>query len=244
MPTNATSHEVAAPQAGATPIASSSPGVRLAPRKLVAGVAIYLLVALGGIVLLRTAVFEAFEIDGPSMEPTLYGGDRVVVDKAAFGLWLPGADAATHSWASPLQGDVVIAKSPFDDVDIVKRVVAVGGQTVAWTDGQLVVDSVPASLDEIGACLGNGHTSSSCRRYVETVGSHRWVIAQSPFMAPAERSPVRIPPGHVYLLGDRRDHSNDSRNPMIGPVPVARIKGRAFFLYFSHMASRIGSSVL
>src|SRR5690606_12608590 len=76
---------------------------------------------------LRTCLFEAFEIEGPSMEPTLLNGDRVVVSKFAYGLFLPLRDHAEITWGQPKVGDVVILKSPADGVDIIKRVIGVGG---------------------------------------------------------------------------------------------------------------------
>ena len=86
---------------------------------------------IGGAVLLalviRTCLFEAFEIEGPSMEPTLLNGDRVVVSKFVYGLFLPFRDQADISWGGPDVGNVVIIKSPADGVDIVKRVIGVSG---------------------------------------------------------------------------------------------------------------------
>ena len=79
---------------------------------------------------IRTCFFEAFEIEGPSMEPTLLNGDRVVVSKFAFGLFLPLRDHAELTWGTPSVGDVVIIKSPADGVDIIKRVIGVGGDTI------------------------------------------------------------------------------------------------------------------
>src|SRR5438045_5526536 len=92
----------------------------------------------GGAVLLalviRTALFEAFEIEGPSMEPTLLNGDRVVVAKFMFGLFLPLRDHADITWGAPKLGDVVIIKSPADGVDIVKRVIGIGGDFIEVHD--------------------------------------------------------------------------------------------------------------
>ena len=104
---------------------------------------------IGGAVLLaifiRIVLFEAFEIDGPSMEPTLQHGDRVVVAKMLYGLFLPYTHEAVMTWGSPHLGDVVIVNSPADGVDIVKRVIGVAGDTIEIRDGRILRngDAVP-----------------------------------------------------------------------------------------------------
>ena len=97
------------------------------------------LLTIGGALLLalliRVTLFEAFAIDGPSMEPTLLDGDRVVVAKYPFGLFLPFTDEATLNWGGPDPGDVIILHSPADNEDIVKRVIGVGGDEILIRDG-------------------------------------------------------------------------------------------------------------
>ncbi|MEY2929572.1 MAG: hypothetical protein RL033_321, partial [Pseudomonadota bacterium] len=84
---------------------------------------------------IRIVLFEAFEIEGPSMEPTLLNGDRVVVVKFLYGIFLPFMDDALMTWGQPNPGDVVIVKSPRDNVDIVKRVVGLPGDVIELKDG-------------------------------------------------------------------------------------------------------------
>src|SRR5688572_9284899 len=74
--------------------------------------------AVGLAMFIRIMLFEAFEIEGPSMEPTLLNGDRVVVAKFMYGLFLPFMPEASFTWGAPTPGDVVIVKSPADDIDI------------------------------------------------------------------------------------------------------------------------------
>lgn len=191
---------------------------------------------IGGAVLLalviRTCLFEAFEIEGPSMEPTLLNGDRVVVSKFAFGLFLPLRDHAEVTWSSPHVGDVVIIKSPADGVDIVKRVIGVGGDFIEMRDDRVYRNGEPLPLSDTGPCkTGIGSLQPECRVYESKVGDHQFLMSKA--RGSPDPMPVRVPEGHIYVLGDHRDHSNDSRNPMVGAIPINRIKGRALSIYWS-----------
>jgi signal peptidase I len=101
---------------------------------------------------IRIVLFEAFEIDGPSMEPTLLNGDRVVVSKFPFGLFLPFTDDAVVSWGMPHAGDVVIVKSPADGVDIVKRVIGVPGDRIEVRDDVVYRNGESIRVQVLGPC--------------------------------------------------------------------------------------------
>ena len=185
---------------------------------------------IGGAILLavfiRIVLFEAFEIDGPSMEPTLQHGDRVVVAKMLYGLFLPQMHEAVETWGAPNVGDVVIVNSPADGVDIVKRVIAVGGDTIEIRDGQTIRngEAIPRRL--IGDCERDqqkepqdavpglrGEWSKACT-YTDLLQEEGW--------SELDRGELRIPKDHIYVRGDHRDHSNDSTNPLIGRGADAR----------------------
>ncbi|MAQ14347.1 MAG: signal peptidase I [Sandaracinus sp.] len=197
---------------------------------------------IGGAVLLavfiRIVLFEAFEIDGPSMEPTLLNGDRVVVAKMLYGLFLPKMNEAVLSWGEPHLGDVIIVHSPADDVDIVKRVMGVPGDTVQQREDGFYRNGELVERREVGPCNPDERLEDpfddldECIIYEETVAGRSFRISDS---GHGERigPPVTVPPGHVYVRGDHRDRSNDSTNPHIGAVPIERVKGRALFIYLS-----------
>jgi signal peptidase I len=181
---------------------------------------------------IRTCLFEAFEIEGPSMEPTLLNGDRVVVAKYAFGLFLPLRDQADFTWGAPEVGDVVIIKSPADGVDIVKRVIGVAGDSIEMRADRVYRNGKPLPMLDDGACkAGMGAHQPDCRIYRSRVGARDFRISTA--QVSLDPMPIVVPKHAIYVLGDHRDHSNDSRNPMVGAVPISRVKGRAQAIYWS-----------
>lgn len=191
---------------------------------------------------IRIVFFEAFAIDGPSMEPSLLNGDRVVVAKYPYGLFLPFASEAILTWGSPEVGDVVIVKSPADEEDIVKRVIGVAGDTVSMVDGQVFRNGEAVPTEEVGPCedASQKEIDPDCRVYEETVGDRSWHTSHGDLNFTrrdlANWAPMTVPDGHIVVLGDHRDQSNDSRN--IGLIPLNRVKGHALFIYWSNDPGR------
>lgn len=196
---------------------------------------------IGGAVLLalfiRIGLFEAFEIDGPSMEPTLLNGDRVVVAKFMYGLFMPFTDEALLTWGIPDVGDVVIVHSPLDNIDIVKRVIGVPGDRIEILDGVVHRNGEPIQRRVVGPCRGEQHEpAEECEWIEEGIGDHTWYTSHSTYSVPDTTEELTVPAGHIFVMGDHRDRSNDSRNPRVGMIPGSRVKGRALAIYWSNDA--------
>ena len=158
---------------------------------------------------IRTFVIQAFKIPSPSMVPTLLIGDHILVNKFLFGFQIPFSDGKIMAIREPERGDVIVFKYPKDRrLDFIKRCVAVGGETVEVRDkevfinGELVTFPQAIFLDEGSLLSGR-----------DTFG------------------PVTVPEGKVFVMGDNRDNSNDSR--FWGYVDLADVKGKAMVIYWS-----------
>jgi signal peptidase I len=185
--------------------------------------------------LIRMVACEPFQIEGPSMEPSLLDGDRVIVSKFAYGLTLYFVEEALVTWSIPELGDVVILTSTAADrAVIVKRVVGLPGDVIEFKGDRAFRNGEPLRVSEVGHCAPGEqkHADPSCRVYEERVGDHSFHISQSAhFDGYYESRRVVVPDGHVYVLGDHRDESRDSR--AVGPIPASRVKGRVETIYLS-----------
>ena len=185
---------------------------------------------------IRQFIVQAFRIPTGSMEKTLLVGDFLFVDKFVYGAKTPdrihipllNVTLADHlpvlklpAIRQPRQGDVIVFQFPNDPTqDYIKRCVAVPGDTVQVRNGLLYVDG-------------------------KEFEKHAWHDREKELHgAPQNISfgPIVVPPGHVFMMGDNRDNSFDSR--FWGPLDEQLIRGRALFIYWSwdadHMRPRLG----
>lgn len=147
------------------------------------------LVAAVVLVALVVTALEPLRVTSESMSPTLGTGDQVLVDKL------------TGHWRAPAVGDVVVFRDPVGERLVVKRVVALAGQSVALEDGELVVDSTVRHEPQVD---------------VSRIDSTYF-------------GPVTVPPDAVFVLGDNRAESIDSRT--YGAVPVDDLVGRVVLTF-------------
>ncbi len=186
------------------------------------------LLFLVGLGLFRTAIADWNPIPSGSMRPTLLEGDVVFVNRLAYDVKVPLTDIVVAPLAEPKRGDIVTFTSPADGTRLIKRLVALPGDTVEMRDEVLFVNGEAAQyLDpaQIEEPAGAGQWIAAVRAR-EVLGASSRVVQILP-RAPALRSfgPLRVPAGHYFMLGDNRDNSFDSR--YFGFVPRERLIGRA-----------------
>jgi len=187
--------------------------------------------------LLRAFVVEAFQIPSGSMIPTLEVGDHIFVAKFSYGLSIPFTDQKIFEYSSPKRGDVIVFKFPQDhSTDYIKRVVGLPGDRLELRQNELFINDRPMPREhggiyrysEGGRGLAEEHESDL---WFETLDDKRHEDIQELNRPPASFGPIIVPEGNVFVMGDNRDNSSDSR--VWGPVKHDLIKGRALIVWWS-----------
>lgn len=170
------------------------------------------LVALLIALVVRTLVIQAFKIPSGSMENTLLVGDHIFVNKFIFGYHIPYTKGRVLAFRHPERGDIIVFEFPEDpSKDFIKRVVGIPGDTVEIRRKKLYVNGSP--VDE-------GYV-----RYADGPGADGFPPARDNLPS------VKVPPGKLFVMGDNRDRSYDSR--FWGFVDMDKVVGKALFIYFS-----------
>ena len=200
------------------------------------------LIAIG----IRTVAFEPFNIPSTSMEPTLLVGDYLFVSKYSYGYsrfsmpFAPDIFSGRLFGRLPERGDVVVFKVPYDTtIDYIKRVIGLPGDKIATRGGELFINGVqvPRVRGDVSISTDSGIPTQG-RLYTETLpNGRRHEIKKLTDEGEANNYPeITVPPGQLFVMGDNRDNSADSRfrnPPGVGLLPVENVVGRAEFLFFS-----------
>ncbi len=190
---------------------------------------------------IRPFVVEAFKIPSGSMEDTLLVGDRILVCKFIYGFKMPGTDIRVFDFHKPARGDVFVFIPPHEeDRNFIKRIVAIEGDTV-HTEGETLYVNGKAVDDSAYTKHAAGHVFRrgnfppfrKTEKYMEKNEIYDdYILTDNQFKRKfPEGKPFTVPKGHVFAMGDNRDHSSDSRT--WGPVDIDDIKGQAFMVYWS-----------
>jgi signal peptidase I len=161
---------------------------------------------------IRTFVIQAFKIPSGSMKPTLLIGDHILVNKFIYGVKIPFLDFTVIPIKDPQRGDIVVFKFPEDPKkDFIKRVIGVPGDTVQIRNKKVYIND-EAIEDPYGTFM-DPHVIPGGAQPRDNL------------------APVTVPPDSLFVMGDNRDHSYDSR--FWGLVDLSAIKGKAFIIYWS-----------
>lgn len=217
------------------------------------------LVALIAALLLRTFVVQAFRIPTGSMKDTLLVGDFLLVNKFVYGVRTPDGIPFTDvrlpffrlpAVKEPKPGEIVVFKYPLDPkLDYIKRCLAVGGQTLEVRDGFAYVDGQPEGKIELiekdhvdkteeMSVLSSGPPSFNYYKITTSRGQVYIIrhITRDEDHSRNDYGPVKVPPGHFFMMGDNRDNSADSRS--WGFLPRENVVGEAMVIYWSWDSSR------
>ena len=193
-----------------------------------------IIVALAVWMVLRTFVVEAFRIPSGSMENTLLVGDFLFVTKALYGAELPLTDVRLPALREPRRGDVVVFKSVEGDFAVVKRLLGVPGDTLAMVRGGLFRNG--QELEEpyaIHADIGRSEDALARARMGAWQLPHLVAPPSSPYLPDLQDwGPIVVPPDSLFVMGDNRDNSLDSR--YWGFLPRANLRGTPLVVYFSY----------
>ena len=215
---------------------------------------------------LRSLIVAPFSIPSGSMLPTMMIGDYLFVSKwpygyssASFPFEFPPFEGRILG-STPERGDIVVFEGP-GGLDVVKRVMGVPGDTIAVQDGQVVLNGKQVQRERVEDFLVPVSPNSPCRvvppavpmtrqledgspacaypAYRETLpGGRTFAVLDQIDSSPADSfGPITVPEGHIFVMGDNRDDSLDSRYPVIsggmGLVPMDRVVGRAELAFWS-----------
>ena len=160
----------------------------------------------------RTLLLQAFKIPSSSMENTLLVGDHIFVNKFVYGYHVPYTNGRILRFSTPKRGDIIVFVFPEDPKkDFIKRVIGVPGDTVEIRQKTVFVNGKP--IDEPYARFADGKNMDGILRARDNL------------------PPVRVPEGKLFMMGDNRDRSYDSR--FWGFVDMDAVIGKALFIYFS-----------
>ncbi len=165
----------------------------------------------------RSSLADHYRVPSGSMQPTVHVGDRVLVNKAAYGLRLPGTAIWLTEVSMPRRGDVVVLSSPEDGVVLLKRVVAVAGDQVEVAAGHLRLDGRRVKVEWVG--------EMTMERLDDNPHPVSFLAGGGP-----DFGPVRVPAGHLLVVGDNRGNSHDGRS--FGFVRGEDLLGRAIGVYW------------
>ncbi|MDQ3169580.1 MAG: signal peptidase I [Acidobacteriota bacterium] len=171
----------------------------------------------------RTFIVQAFKIPTGSMEPNLLVGDHLLVNKFVTAPTMFGIEKMLLPTRDVRRGDIIVFKFPEEpERDFIKRVVALPGETIELRNKKVHINGQP--VDDAAAHFMYPPSADG--------ESKPWDLRET-------FGPLTVPDGHLFMMGDNRDNSQDSR--FWGPLPISYVKGRALLIYWSFASDASGN---
>ena len=186
---------------------------------------------------IRQFAVEAFKIPSGSMIPTLRVGDHLLVNKFVYGPRIPWMDTRFFDWKEPKRGEIIVFRYPQDEKkNFIKRIVGVPGDKIQIVNGILMINDQRVHISHIGFAADTQSNSRFSpygrpRLFEEQLGTVTHRIQYLRDQTQNDYGPRIVPSGHVFVMGDNRDNSTDSRE--WGFVKHNKILGRALIIYWS-----------
>ncbi len=206
----------------------------------------------------RTFLFQPFVIPSGSMEPTLLIGDYLFVSKFSYGYsnysfpFAPPLFSGRVLAGQPQRGDIVVFRN--GDQDFIKRVIGLPGDRIQVTGGLLSINGTPVTREQAPDFVGANPCESGrlgsivvrVKQWRETlpngVSYHTLECGLAPGL-PDNTGVYEVPPDRLFMMGDNRENSEDSRFPDVGYVPMEKLIGRSQIIFFSIGGGKSGLEI-
>jgi len=202
---------------------------------------------------IRWAFMEAYVIPSGSMLPSLLINDHIFVNKSVYGFRYPFSEKWLYKKRGPQRGEVIVFKKPRDlSTFYIKRVVGLPGDTITYENGSIYVNGeeikkVPANAQDPKEMFNYNFlrdvdfqasrplaNKGDYEHYKEQLGEHRHdVLLRKNEYQGITQGPYQVPEGRLFVMGDNRNQSADSRSEDLGTVPSDYVLGRAMFIWLS-----------
>lgn len=196
------------------------------------------------VMVLRSFVMEPFRIPSGSMMPTLLIGDFILVNKYEYGIRLPVIHNKLTEGSPVARGDVAVFRFPGDpSLDFIKRVIGLPGDRIGYYNKKLSINGKPLDIEFERVYEGQGTKNNMAGGEISHASldkvTHTFMI--DPKVSQSVNGGVKVPQGHYFVMGDNRDHSDDSR--YWGFVAEENLIGKAFMIWMHWDWSDEGSGL-
>ncbi len=185
----------------------------------------------------KSAIADWNDVPTGSMIPTILAGDRVFINKLSYGLKVPYTTWHILRWHTPNRGDIVVFYSPVDGKRLIKRLIGIPGDEIALYRNRLFLNGKPLQYQNAQESVNKSRLSKIEHQYlIENLAGVRHSVMFTALRSPLDSfDPIIVPPNKVFVMGDNRNNSADSR--VFGFVEIDQVVGRATHIALSREGS-------